>query len=548
MPSTTIITNATTPLPLFAGDTLFVVAGASLITTSSAIGASSATTFGVAITIDGTIAIAGQGGAAIALPTSATGVDATGFGGQIISIGAQGTLRNFTTGGLISTIGTNNLVVNAGLMASGSAGITNTGAQFSLINTGQILTSGAGLLQNGGGVIVDNSGKISSLGNAAINITGDLAEVRNTGMMSGSTGIGVSGAFADVTNAGTITGRTGIGINGDNAHVSNMAAGQIAASQTAVVLTGNGTLRLMNAGDLEGGIEAVRVDGTGNPAAIRTIITNTGHMLGGDYGLSLGSVNTTVINHGSIDGGHIAAVQMGFATQSLTLTNTGILRAGDGVAIAGNAGVEAITNSGTIIGAVTLDAGADRITNAGLIRGVVDMGAGADNVNTIEGRITGSIVAGAGNDVVQGGVAAEAIFGGADNDALLGNGGDDVLQGGLGLDTLFGGAGNDRLTGDLGKDALSGGLGADVFIFANAASIGLGSTRDRITDFQSGADDLVMTFMDRFIGTAPFTAAGQVRYNAATGILSGNTDTDVAAEWTLLLVNKPVITAGDFVF
>jgi hypothetical protein len=58
----------------------------------------------------------------------------------------------------------------------------------------------------------------------------------------------------------------------------------------------------------------------------------------------------------------------------------------------------------------------------------------------------------------------------------------------------------------------------------------------------------VMTFMDSFIGTAAFTAAGQVRYNAATGLLTGNTDADVAAEWSLLLVNKPVITAGDFVF
>jgi hypothetical protein len=30
--------------------------------------------------------------------------------------------------------------------------------------------------------------------------------------------------------------------------------------------------------------------------------------------------------------------------------------------------------------------------------------------------------------------------------------------------------------------------------------------------------------------------------------LSGSTDADISAEWTLLLVNKPVITAGDFVF
>jgi hypothetical protein len=39
-----------------------------------------------------------------------------------------------------------------------------------------------------------------------------------------------------------------------------------------------------------------------------------------------------------------------------------------------------------------------------------------------------------------------------------------------------------------------------------------------------------------------------VRYVQATGVLSGSTDGDVAAEWALLLASKPVITAGDFVF
>jgi RTX calcium-binding nonapeptide repeat (4 copies) len=548
MTNNILTTNSTTALGLNAGDTVYVVAGVSLITNSSAIGAFSPTAFGVSITIDGTMAIVGGGGAAIALPSTAAGFDATGFGGQSISIGAAGTLRNFTTGGAISTIGTSNSVINAGLIATGGTGIINNGVGFSLNNSGQILTSGTGLFQTGGFASVTNSGTIATIGGAAISITGDLADVGNTGRLSGITGIGLSGNFANLRNAGVIDARTGVGVNGNDAHITNTATGQIMSSQTAVVLSGAGTQRISNAGDLDGGIGAVRVDSTPNPGAIKTVITNTGHLQGGEYAMSLGGNNASVFNHGTMDGGSVAAVQMAFGSLTLALVNTGTIRAGDGVAILGNASVETITNSGTIIGNLLLAAGADRVTNAGLIRGAVDLGTGADVVNTIEGRITGSITGGLGNDTVLGGAAGEAISGGADNDRLAGNGGDDVLLGGLGLDALSGGAGNDRLTGDLGKDALTGGIGADLFIFANAASIGLGATRDKITDFTHGVDDLTMVFMNSFIGAAAFTAAGQVRYNATTGILSGSTDADVAAEWTMLLVNKPVLTAADFVF
>jgi serralysin len=95
---------------------------------------------------------------------------------------------------------------------------------------------------------------------------------------------------------------------------------------------------------------------------------------------------------------------------------------------------------------------------------------------------------------------------------------------------------------------LAGGLGADVFVFTSKATLGIGVARDQITDFVHLVDDFEMIFMNAFIGNAAFTAAGQVRYVQATGLLTGSTDGDASAEWTLLLVNKPVITAADFVF
>ncbi len=62
--------------------------------------------------------------------------------------------------------------------------------------------------------------------------------------------------------------------------------------------------------------------------------------------------------------------------------------------------------------------------------------------------------------VLQGGSAAETLYGYASNDLLSGNGGNDVLNGNGGADTLDGGQGNDTLAGGDGHDTyvFSGGI------------------------------------------------------------------------------------------
>ncbi|WP_271897420.1 cadherin-like domain-containing protein [Candidatus Phyllobacterium onerii] len=62
------------------------------------------------------------------------------------------------------------------------------------------------------------------------------------------------------------------------------------------------------------------------------------------------------------------------------------------------------------------------------------------------------LLAGAGQDDIQGSDAAEEIHG---------NGGDDVIDGGGGADIVSGGEGNDRLADGSGQDSLSGGAGND---------------------------------------------------------------------------------------
>ncbi len=64
---------------------------------------------------------------------------------------------------------------------------------------------------------------------------------------------------------------------------------------------------------------------------------------------------------------------------------------------------------------------------------------------------------GAGNDVINGGLAKTSTLKGGD--------GDDLISGGRGNNTIIGGNGDDIIFGQLGKDTLTGGAGKDTFIF-----------------------------------------------------------------------------------
>ena len=82
---------------------------------------------------------------------------------------------------------------------------------------------------------------------------------------------------------------------------------------------------------------------------------------------------------------------------------------------------------------------------------------------------------------------------------ITGGSGADTIVGGNVADTIVGGAGNDNITGGLLNDTLTGGAGADRFILTTggAASVFVGSlattaSMDRITDFVTGTDDIVI--------------------------------------------------------
>lgn len=130
----------------------------------------------------------------------------------------------------------------------------------------------------------------------------------------------------------------------------------------------------------------------------------------------------------------------------------------------------------------------------------------------------------------------------------------DILRGNAASNTIFGRSGDDRILGAGGADTLLGNAGSDTFAYENVSE-SAPAARDQITDFTVIAGNGT-TFADRidlsaidaiagggnnaftFIGTAAFTAAGQVRVTASGAsdtLVEMNTSGTSGAEMAILL-------------
>ena len=129
--------------------------------------------------------------------------------------------------------------------------------------------------------------------------------------------------------------------------------------------------------------------------------------------------------------------------------------------------------------------GDDKILGRGgddVIRG----GDGKDELRGEQGADT--ILGGTGNDSLKGGSGNDDLQGQAGSDRIHGNDGQDTIRGGLGNDTIDGGSGNDLIFDGAGDDVIKGGPGADEFSFSSTR----GGGRDRVTDFRSGEDTVII--------------------------------------------------------
>jgi Ca2+-binding RTX toxin-like protein len=558
--------NSTTQQLLGTHDTFYLGAGPRITNALSAITNTTATSNNISIEIDGAVSSAATCGGTILLIGTSTGAS-SGFSFSSVSIGQTSSVSNMVSSG-IAIIGSNGIVSNAGMVSAqvfavglfgDKAIVTTNGFAHSFFNNALDIDGDLGLIINNG---------ILTAGRTSASISGNGGRIINTGEVTGGgasgnapgAGLEIFGNDGRVTNSGLVTATTaGIVMRGANNTITNTVSGQVTSdasgaagniSISAITMEVDGNATLRNAGIVDGNAAGIIIRADSAVAGTVARITNSGSITGGVEGINLTIETVEITNTGTISGGAFGIVGSSGGIQ-MTIVNDGMIRTtttGTGVAITGNSGVDTLRNTGTVVGNILLDVGNDRITNDGLIRGNVDMGGGNDAYAGAAGRLVGTVLGGAGLDTLVGGTAADALNGGADADLLIGGAGDDILSGAAGADRISGGLGNDRITAGAGRDVLAGGLGADVFVFTSKATLGIGVARDQITDFVHLVDDFEMIFMNAFIGNAAFTAAGQVRYVQATGLLTGSTDGDASAEWALLLVNKPVITAADFVF
>ncbi|MEH1970465.1 calcium-binding protein, partial [Nostoc sp.] len=144
------------------------------------------------------------------------------------------------------------------------------------------------------------------------------------------------------------------------------------------------------------------------------------------------------------------------------------------------------------------------------------------------------------------------------NDSIVGDTQNNQLSGNNGNDTISGGSGNDLLIGGSGTDRLTGGAGNDIFDFNSLSESQPGFARDVIVDFAGAGNSLFagdridLSTIDAnpfiggnqaftYIGSAAFSAVGQVRYSG--GIVQANTDFvfGFESEFDIQLLGAPAL-------
>ena len=410
------------------------------------------------------------------------GITATGANGVAIQ-GGNGPGHDISNSGTISSTGTNGIAIES----SGPLSVTNTvtgtifghveidGNVVTIANSGFVLGLGAGSAGISGTTInvTANSGTISGVASGIASSTGDVtvtnlsggkisglqaifafheAAVNNAGLIGDatSTTLAIHSNLANVVNSGTITGSQG-GVTADVANVTNTGAisatgagatailvtntgnvtnsGTISADQGTAILGQQGTtsvtvvntksgtisglLAVFSGGDAtvsnDGTIRSTDATLTGIEASGVAKVANSGTIIGGANasGISGDTVNVTA-NTGTISGGNTAIK----AFNTATVNNSGTITSG-GTAIFSQTGDVVVTNdvNGKISSSASaifangdpvLGLGNVTVTNAGSIRSTTALATAIVAANLATVTNSGSIVGGAGAQAVLG--------------------------------------------------------------------------------------------------------------------------------------------------
>lgn len=455
---------------------------------------------------------------------------------------------------------------------AGYSGVLMAGDRNTLRNAGEIFSSnGSGVYFNGIGSIVENSGTISGGEYGVIAASGNYS-ILNSGTIESGAGVFTAALYLD-----------GVGI-GKTLVNSGLIRAMGVESSTAVVVAGGNLTSIVNTGTILA-LGGLAVDASLTTGAMH--LTNSGVIMGPAnqlFTVLASSQSDTIINTGTISrsvslgggddlfdgtGGFVGGIVYGGdGSDTFHVSDTQVVifeGEGEGTADHVLSTVSFALSAGSEIEALTLLGSAtdgtgneygNSLTGSGMDNRLV---AGLGN-DSLDGRFGDDTLRGdGGGDLLLGGDGNDVLRGGAVGDSVYGGDGDDVLWGDAANDRLFGDAGEDVLIGGAGRDTLAGGAEGDTFRFRAVADTGVGATlRDIIQGFEAGLDVIDLTGMDAksavngnqafvWIGTAGFASvAGQLRLVAGVDcVLQGDVTGDGVADFEVLLSGVGTVSVND---